>query len=275
VLDPFVEQSNIQSCPDLVDGGSGFNTLRFNHKPNGVNIDASQRGPTSQTVVDPTRSPGPTQDCSPDIGFCPQANQLVTKLRNVPRLIGTPGNDEIIGSSNDDTLEGMGGADMLCGGFGNDTVDYSGEPGDGAGVNVSLDSTLPPDQKWNSTNPQIQSFSRSDCRQTDANGNVISPPRPGDPTTPDNQPDCTANDGGAGDGGHDCVGVDVENVVGTGGDDTLTGSSPGPFIAKAAFFEPRGENKLVGLGGNDTLNGLGGPDVLSGGDGVDTVDYSW
>ena len=275
--DPFVTDTSIFQCPDLVDGDSGFNTLRFNNKPGGVNIDAGQRGPTTQSVVDPNRAPGAPADCSPDLGFCPQANLLVTKLRRMPRLIGTPGNDQIIGSSNDDTLVGMGGADLLCGGFGNDTVDYSVDPGDAGGVNVSLDTSLPPDSKWNSNNNQTVSFARSDCRQTDDNGIVQLPPNSG-PPTPTNKPDCNANDGGPNDGppnARDCVGVDVENVIGTAGNDTLTGSSPGPFVAKAAFFEPRGENTLDGRGGDDTLNGLGGADTLIGGDGNDTVDYSW
>jgi Ca2+-binding RTX toxin-like protein len=284
--DPFVTDTSVINCPDLVDGEAGFNTLRFDHHPNGVNIDAGQRGPTSQSAVDPNRQPGPPgNDCADPLSTtCPQANLLVTKLRRMPKLVGTPGDDQIIGSSNNDTLVGMGGADLLCGGFGNDTVDYSVDPSETQGVNVSLDTPIPADAKWEANNPQINSFARSDCRQTDNGGNIQFPPKAGATSTPTNQPDCRPNDGGPTDqstnlaappGTRDCVGVDVENVIGTNGNDTLTGSSPGKYVDKAAFFEPRGANVLDGRGGNDLLNGLGGPDVLIGGEGKDTVDYSW
>ena len=51
-----------------------------------------------------------------------------------------------------------------------------------------------------------------------------------------------------------------ENIEGTGGDDTLTGTA-----------QP---NRLDGRGGNDTLLGLAGDDVLIGGTGNDTLDGS-
>ena len=266
--DPEVTDTSVANCPDIVDGEAGFNTLRFNSKPHGVNIDAGQRGPTTQSAIDPNRAPGPPGTCTtPDDPNCPQANLLVTKLRRFNKFIGTPGNDQIIGTAGDDTLVGGGGSDLLCGGPGNDTVDYSDSPGP---AEVSLDTNLPPDSKWTSTNLQTQSFSRSDCRQTDQNG-VIQPDLP---------KDCVANDGlfdpATGQSiEHDCVGVDVENIIGSKYDDILIGSDPGAFVSKAAFFEPRGANTLDGGPGNDILDGRGGPDVLIGGPGNDTVDYSW
>jgi Ca2+-binding RTX toxin-like protein len=257
---PSYTDVSMANCPDIVDGEGGFNTLKFDHQPSGVWIDAGTKGPDPEAVIDPTR---------PKNGDA-RANLLATKGRGwrFNKLIGTPYADQIIGSANDDTLVGRGGADVLCGGPGNDTVDYSGSEGP---VNVSLDSNLPPDDKWKSTNNQIRSFSRSDCRQTDNNGVV-------DPSLPK---DCNPNDGQVGPDGttatgeHDCVGVDVENIIGSKYNDVLTGSSPGPFVDKAAFFEPRGANILNGGPGNDILDGRGGPDVLIGGPGNDTVSYAW
>lgn len=55
----------------------------------------------------------------------------------------------------------------------------------------------------------------------------------------------------------------TERVIGTAFDDVLSGSDP------AGTFQ--GENRLLGLGGNDTLNGLGGNDDLRGGAGVDSI----
>lgn len=82
--------------------------------------------------------------------------------------------------------------------------------------------------------------------------------------------DGTANDGIATEG--DNVKIDVENVIGTAGDDTITGSAS--------------DNVIDGAGGNDTLNGgagndtflqgaaADGGDIISGGAGTDVVDYS-
>jgi Ca2+-binding RTX toxin-like protein len=62
-----------------------------------------------------------------------------------------------------------------------------------------------------------------------------------------------ANDGS---GGSDSL-VAIENVNGSGFDDTLTGNDAA--------------NVLAGLGGNDTLRGNGGADVIGGGDGNDSI----
>jgi Ca2+-binding RTX toxin-like protein len=259
VLDPFTTDSYLVSCPDIVDGEDGTNTLRFNFKPGGVNINTGQKGATAQQVIDPHRDRGPAADCdNPLSSTCPEANVLVTKLRRLSTLIGTPASDEIIGSSNNDKLVGGGGADTLCGGPGNDTVDYSSSP---EGVNVSLDTNLPPDPKWDGNAVQLAGV-RTDCRQTDNSGIVKD----------DLPKDCVANDGAPNE--NDCVGVDVENVIGSPFNDYLKGDSPGKYVSRAAFFEPRGENILDGGGGNDVLDGLLGADVLKGGPGIDTVGYA-
>jgi Ca2+-binding RTX toxin-like protein len=258
--DPFFSDLSIVNCPDIIDGGSvdggiGFNTLRFDHKPNGVTIDAGTKGPDPKSVIDPTR---------PRNGDT-RANLLAiagTGWR-FNKFVGTPGADQIIGTAEDDTLVGRGGPDVLCGGPGNDTVDYSGS---GEAVTVSLDTAIPPDPKWDGPAEQ-QARVRTDCRQTTTTTGV-------DDTLPK---DCVANDGGPADGppnARDCVGVDTENIIGSPFNDYLKGNSPGKYVARAAFFEPRGENVLDGGGGNDVLDGLLGADVLKGGDGNDTVGYA-
>ena len=54
--------------------------------------------------------------------------------------------------------------------------------------------------------------------------------------------------------------VDVENVTGGGGNDTLTGSAAA--------------NTLTGGAGDDTLDGGTGADTLAGGAGTDVANYS-
>ena len=253
--DPILTDISMFHCPDLIDGGSGFNTLQFNGSrlgAGGVVINATSRGPLGTAVSDPTR------DQNGDV----QANVLVKGIRGnfrTAKLVGTPVHDEIIGSFYNDTMIGRGGDDLLCGAQGNDTVDYSGSD---AAVNVALNTNLPADNRWESTNRDEWIKARSDCRQTDNLGNVL----------PAAEKDCIADDGKPGEG--DCVGVDTENVIGSAGADTLIGNAPGAYIAKAAFFEPRGMNRLEGRGGNDTLDGRTGADVLLGGDDQDTVTYA-
>lgn len=69
--------------------------------------------------------------------------------------------------------------------------------------------------------------------------------------------DNIANDGGAGEG--DDVRSDVEDLVGTGSNDTLIGSG-----------DP---NTLDGAGGTDRLEGLGGADTLIGGSGTNDATF--
>jgi Ca2+-binding RTX toxin-like protein len=253
--DPILTDVSMFHCPDLIDGGSGFNTLQFNGSrlaSGGVVINSTSRGPLGTAVSDPTR------EQNGDV----QANVLVKGIRGnfrTAKLVGTPVHDEIIGSIYNDTIIGRGGADLLCGSQGNDTVDYSGSD---SFVNVTLNTNLVADTRWESTNRDEWIKARSDCRQTDNLGNVM----------PAAEKDCVADDGKPGEG--DCVGVDVENVIGSAGPDTLIGNAPGAYIAKAAFFEPRGMNVLDGRGGNDSLDGRGGADVLIGGADADTVTYA-
>jgi Ca2+-binding RTX toxin-like protein len=70
--------------------------------------------------------------------------------------------------------------------------------------------------------------------------------------------------------GGDNVGVTTENVVGSTGNDTITGRN----AVTNRLVGGGGDDVLNGLGGNDSLEGGTGADQLIGGAGVDTVDYS-
>jgi Ca2+-binding RTX toxin-like protein len=134
------------------------------------------------------------------------------------RLFGGPGNDTEDGGDGTDALGGDpdgfdtdGGADILNGGPGTDSVDYYEW---GGGVSVSLDGA--------------------------------------------------ADDGSPGEG--DNVGSDIEQIVGSPGNDTLTGG-PGPDVINGE----QGNDVISGGAGNDTLTGEAGDDRISGGPGSDTV----
>ena len=76
----------------------------------------------------------------------------------------------------------------------------------------------------------------------------------------------TGDDGGSEDGpagARDTIGADVENLIGAGADDVLTGN-PGPNVIDGAG----GHDQIRGLGGDDQLTADGGG-AIDGGTGAD------
>jgi serralysin len=65
---------------------------------------------------------------------------------------------------------------------------------------------------------------------------------------------------------------DIENAVGGGGADSISGNAMNNRLAGGA-----GDDTIAGLAGNDTIIGGGGNDTIDGGDGIDYVilDDSW
>jgi Ca2+-binding RTX toxin-like protein len=80
--------------------------------------------------------------------------------------------------------------------------------------------------------------------------------------------DDVADDGAAGEG--DDVRTDVEEVQGSGGDDTIVGSNLATVTNR--LLGGSGDDTLLGLGGRDLLFGQNGNDTLLGGDGLDQLD---
>ena len=239
--------------PDgVVTGEAGVDTLTFANRPANDNVDAELRFAVSPTG--PITNPH-TNEFQPG---GPYDGSAVNKLDAIENVIGGAGADVLIGDDSDNVLVGGGGADIMCGALGSDTVDYSGASGP---VTVTLTGQL-------ATDPRIvtpgDNRGRKDCRSVNRqNGGVL------DART--NPNDCTPNDGVVGE--HDCVGEDVENVIGSPYDDVLVGNDPDPLLGGGPKVEPSGVNHLVGGGGNDVLDGGLGPDAYDGGPGNDTVTY--
>jgi len=61
----------------------------------------------------------------------------------------------------------------------------------------------------------------------------------------------------------------MATIIGTAGDDTLTGTDPDPF------FGTGGDDTISGLGGNDIIDGRGGVNQLFGEDGNDTFRFTY
>ena len=161
----------------------------------------------------------------------------------------------LIGSIEPDTLVGIGGDDTICGSLGVDTVDYSDSP---AGVRVSTANAATSRRMraiscpWSGVEPGPDRAARIDCLPelpADAGQEGLHSQRR-DPGVE-----------------QDCVGEDIENIIGSEFDDVLIGNSPDPYEGRSPRVEPHGLNRIEGGGGNDLIDGLFGPDALSGGDG--------
>jgi Ca2+-binding RTX toxin-like protein len=176
-------------------------------------------------------------------------------------VVGSSFDDQLTGSDGDDTLIGDGGADALIGGAGTDTAQYTGlgsytinlwggasSVGDAQGdtytsierfvTNTGSDTFL-----MGSTATHIDGGSGSDTASyIDATGIVV----------------VDLANGGTGGWANGDTYANIENLIGSSFNDTLTGTNNGDDIR--------------GGDGNDTISGLGGTDTLWGGYGNDTLE---
>ena len=207
-------------------------------------------------------------------------------------IIGTNGADNLVGGAGDDTLVGggtnalnniLGAADTLDGGAGSDTVTFEGLT---AGVSVTLATQ---NANQNVTNGLIRLVSIenilgsafNDTFTGDANNNVLNGADGNDRITGGLGNDTLTGGAGTdtasyaetasavqvnllagtgtGGAGTDTLSL-IENVIGSGFADTLTGDT--------------NVNVLEGGAGNDTLTGGGGNDTLDGGAGTDLAIFT-
>ena len=139
------------------------------------------------------------------------------------KLDGTIDSESIAGKDGNDTLYGGGGDDELYGGAGNDL---------------------------------LQGSKGADTLEGGAGEDTIS--YDGSPAGVTINLNAGTASGGYADG--DKLGDDIENVIGSEHDDTITGTD-----------DVNVGNKLWGRGGNDALTGREGPDTLYGGAGDDSL----
>jgi Ca2+-binding RTX toxin-like protein len=224
-------------------------------------------------------------DWATAMGF---AASQATSLGSWPAVLS--GADTLLGSSLADTLIGYGGLDSIDGGGGSDTVLYTDKT---LPVVVTLNGALPvtvsvggldEDALVNVEN--ITGGSGADRLSGDGAANALSGGLGDDVLQGMGGADVI--DGGAGsndtvsfaekalgvvlalNGATDATATvggqaedvvrNVENIVGGGGGDVLTGDAQA--------------NRLEGGGGNDVLAGLAGQDLIDGGEGSDTAVYA-
>jgi hypothetical protein len=169
---------------------------------------------------------------------------------------GGDGDDRIYGEGGDDQLYGEGNSDNPDGGEGNDLVD--GGAGDD-GLEKSLGVSNDPGHGGDTYvgGPGKDKL----LLDNHAQGVTISL-------------NGAADDGTSGEG--DNVGSDIEEIDGTDGNDSFTGSAgPDGFDGRLGNDTIRGgggDDNLRGAGGDDSIFGDAGNDKLEGSNGADTID---
>ena len=181
-------------------------------------------------------------------------------------LEGTDGDDVLDGNEGDDTLYGYAGDDLLMGDEGNDTL-YGGEGADrlyGGAGNDALYGGAGDD--WLQGNTGSDLMDGGEGRDT-ASFEEIAPAADGSGVTLTTDHDATGSTYtvvSAVNDDSDTV-VNVERVIGSNYDDTMTGGAGDDH-----FVGARGRDTIDGGAGDDVIYGSLDDDALTGGEGADT-----
>jgi Ca2+-binding RTX toxin-like protein len=272
---------------DALDGGGGIDMVELTSAPGPVtlNLDTgSASGEGSDSLSNLERATGSSHN---DSLTGNSANNL---------LLGLAGNDTLNGGAGTDILRGGAGNDGLDGGDGAaDTADFAGAPGgvsadllngaatgDGSDTLSNLEDLIGSAHNDTLTGNDTGNFINAGGGNDTINaggGNDTVRGGPGNDTVdggtgtdyldyrlapaPVTATLATSPGSASGDGTDSLTAV--ENFLGSGFNDTLTGSDLANNLNGGA-----GNDTLSGLAGNDTLTGGAGDDTLDGGDGTDT-----
>ena len=211
-------------------------------------------------------------------------------ISDVEDLVGTSDDDTLAGGANNNTIDGGEGADVIRGLGGLDTITYDGRP-DPVTVNLGVvrgsgnDVDGPPGNR-DSVEVDVERVvgtAQNDILTGSTADNVLEggfgadqmAGLGGTDTVTYEQRTTAVNariggtGGNADDGAGDTIAIDVEDLVGGSGNDTLTGDDGTDSDPPDA-----GANTLRGEAGDDTLAGGEDPDRFIGGAGTDTVTYA-
>lgn len=221
---------------NVVVGGRGNDALRAN-----VGSDVFRGGKGFDTVTYDGHSPGitVTVDSERNDGLSGEQDDVRPDIEGV---VGSRGNDRLVGNGKANSLSGNSGDDILLGGGGNDRL----EPSDFGGSQLGSD--------------VLRGGSGTDTVYANGLGGPV-----------DLSIDGVANDEVVGfpERGVDDIRSDVENLVSGPHEDKLTGDADANRL-DGSF----GNDTLVGLEGNDVLAPGLGLDTVKGGSGKDTASYA-
>jgi len=215
---------------DTIDGGEGIDTALFSAGA-GVIVDLDETG-SGQAFVNVDGEAGAESDFFFNFENVNGSNNIGSANGGNDILSGNSGVNVLNGQAGDDILDGEGGADTLIGGDGNDTLIADLEDvliDGGEGVDTLDLSAL------------------TDGVRVDLDVNT---PNPGP----------ASQDGVIGQPEDGIALVDVENIIGSQGDDVLLGNNE--------------INVIEGGAGNDSIHSFAGVDTIDGGEGIDTALFS-
>ncbi|MFD2173095.1 calcium-binding protein [Rhodobacter lacus] len=234
----------VQGGNDTVDGGDGFDLIRYD-RDGYTSVSVNLAAGTATTVFNGT--------------------SYTDSLTSIEAVRGSTGADVISGSNAHERLDGREGNDTLTGGAGNDTI-IGGDGTDTAVLNVASSAitvsvsggVVTITGEGTDTFTGIEYFQFSDGTLTATQVAALA-----------------ENTGGAETG---------EVVIGTGGDDTITGGTGDDTISGGAgddsllggdgddvISSSDGDDSADGQTGNDSIGGGTGDDTLIGGEGNDTI----
>lgn len=285
---------------DRLDGGFGIDTAKYSDATGGVTVSTAVTG--TQVV-----GGGLGIDTLISIENLTGGafNDHLTGDANANVLFGDAGNDTLSGGAGNDILIGGAGDDNLNGGDGSDTADYTGAT---SGLTISLSITSAQavgGGLGSDTLSQIENLQGGDFADTlmgDGNDNILVGGKGDDTLTGGAGNDqLTGGEGidtvsyadatssvtvsltvtGAqsvgGGRGSDTL-LEIENILGGGFNDTLTGDASNNILIGGAGNDALsgsiGIDTLSGGTGDDALTGGVGDDNLGGGEGLDTAYYS-
>ncbi len=187
----------------------------------------------------------------------------------------TEGDDVILGTPNDDTINGLGGNDVICGRNGDDFINGGngndrilGEAGNdklaGGGGNDTVIANNGNDELFGGTGNDFLDGGAGNDVLAGAAGNDIIAGGSGADRALGGADDDTIN-GGTG----------SDELLGLFGDDVINGGSEPDLISGGAGVDlvngDAGNDEVAGGAGNDVVNGGDGDDAMNGGDGNDRV----
>ncbi|MEM7268762.1 MAG: calcium-binding protein, partial [Pseudomonadota bacterium] len=230
---------------DTLDGGAGFDTNSFSTIGVGVTADLE-----AQTAVY-------TLPNGVVINEAFENFEALDGSAQDDRLAGDEASNTLIGNDGDDVLTGRGGDDTLSGGLGDDTLVSDGLDvlDGGEGVDTADFSSFAAN-----TNPNSPSVFNGVIVDLDVNS-AGAAGTPGQRGAVLSSPPGAVAVGGVVPAASQLTAVDdVENLIGSAFNDGLFGNNE--------------VNVISAGGGNDVVHGFGGGDFLAGGDGVDTLLFS-
>lgn len=234
---------------DVFVGGADSDSADYSARTIGVTV--------SKDNLADDGAPGERDDVRSDVEIVvgSRGNDLLIGSINRDTLMGMEGNDTLRGGASRDSLYGDGGNDLLLGEEGNDSLDG----GDGVNSlfgNAGNDSLLAGpgrDQFTGGTGFDFVFYGSYSVGKVSEFGNIFAAPsfiRRVANVREDAlrlSLDGLANDGAPGE--RDLIGADIEALFGGNGNDFITGSTIG--------------NRLDGRGGDDTVNGGAGNDTIT------------